>query len=209
MADKKSTDKARKRLPTEERREEIVKAAMELVAEHDVDSVTTDDMAKKVGVTQGAIFRHFPNKEAIWEGTVKWLRKRLSKVLEEAAAQATDPMDALERMFSAHLGFVSRHPGLPKLIFSDQLLRKSPRLKTIIQEILRGYEDIVAGHLREAQAQGLVRDDVDPEAGATLFVGMIQGLVIQSSVLGYKEALGEESKRVFRVYLTGIDARQR
>lgn len=52
----------------------------------------------------------------------------------------------------------------------------------------------------------IVSVDVDAEAAATLFVGMIQGLVIHATVRGYKEALEDESKRVFRIYLSGIAA---
>jgi len=63
----------RQRLSAEERQEEIIKAAVELVGEQSVDKVTTQDMARAVGVTQGAIFRHFPTKDMIWLGVIHWV----------------------------------------------------------------------------------------------------------------------------------------
>ncbi|MEW6612644.1 TetR/AcrR family transcriptional regulator [Thermithiobacillus tepidarius DSM 3134] len=209
MSDQNAPQKpgGRRRLSAEERQQEIMEAALDLVAESDVDAVTTQDMATRIGLTQGAIFRHFASKEAIWEALVRWLQRRLTKVLSEAAQGGRDPLDALERTFFAHLDFIAKHPGLPKLIFSDQLLRKNPRLKGLVQEILRAYEGSIAGLIAESQRQGLSPRNLDPEAAAVLFVGMIQGLVVQSTVLGYRNSLGAEARSIFTLYLNGIRTR--
>lgn len=69
--------KPRQRLSTEERQDEIVKAAVELAGAHGIDNVTTQEIAEVVGVTQGAIFRHFPTKDTIWVAVVHWIRGRL------------------------------------------------------------------------------------------------------------------------------------
>ena len=85
----------RQRLPAEERQEEIIKAAVELAGEQGVDDVTTQDMANAVGITQGAIFRHFPTKDMIWLAVVHWVRGRLMSVVDMAADQGSDPLDSL------------------------------------------------------------------------------------------------------------------
>src|SRR5512146_1496146 len=90
---------SRKRLGADERREEIIRVTLELAAKQGVDDVTTQDMAQAMGVTQGAVFRHFASKDAIWLAVMQWVREQLMAVLARAAAGGRDPLDALERMF--------------------------------------------------------------------------------------------------------------
>jgi AcrR family transcriptional regulator len=194
----------RQRLSAEERQEEIIKAAVELAGEQSVDSVTTQDMATAVGVTQGAIFRHFPTKDMIWLAAIHWVRGRLMSVVDLAAGQGSDPLDSLEKMFFAHLGFVDKVPAIPKLIFTDQLLKKNPKIKELIRSILADYEAKVTGFISQAKAQNLVRPDLDEHAAAVMFTGIIQGLVLRVSIIEARKSLISEGKLVFPIFLHGI-----
>ncbi len=194
----------RQRLSAEERKDEIIKAAVDLAGERGVDSVTTQDMASAVGVTQGAIFRHFPTKDMIWLGVIQWVRGRLMSVLDSAANQGNDALDSLEKMFFAHLGFVEKVPAIPKLIFTDQLLKKSPGIKALIRTILADYEAKVTDLMILAKSQNLVRPDLDERAAAVMFTGMIQGLVMRVSVIEARKSLVAEGKLVFPIFLRGI-----
>ncbi len=195
---------SKRRLSAEERQEEIVRVALDLAAHRGVDTVTTQDMAEAMGLTQGAIFRHFPTKDDIWVAVIGWVRGQLMARLEKAAAQGGDPIDSLERMFHAHIGFIAKHPAIPRLIFSDELRNKNPRLKQLVQEIIIGYEQRIAALLRAAKEQGLARNDLDEESAATLYIGMIQGLVLQASIFSGKRELTALSKKVFPVYLNAV-----
>lgn len=194
----------RHRLPAEERQEEIIKAAVELAGEHGVDNVTTQDMANAVGITQGAIFRHFPSKDMIWLAVVHWVRGRLMSVVDLAASQGSDPLDSLEKMFFAHLGFVEKFPAIPKLVFTDQLLKKNPKIRQLVRGILADYEEKVCRLLNQAKAQHLVRQDLDEHSAAAMFIGLIQGLVMRVSIIEARKSLVAEGKLVFPLFLQGI-----
>ncbi|GAO36252.1 TetR family transcriptional regulator [Sulfuricella sp. T08] len=197
----------KRRKGAEERQEEIVQVAIELAAKSGVDAVTTQDMANAMGLTQGAIFRHFPTKDEIWLAAIRWIRIGLLSVVETAAARSENPLEALENIFFAHLSFISRHPGFPRIVFSDQLLRRDTRLKQLIQEVITGYEGKIAAILTQAKATGFARPDLDESSAATLFIGMIQGLVLQWNLFGSQRALPEAAKKVFPIYLDGIRSR--
>ncbi|PWB57880.1 MAG: TetR family transcriptional regulator [Nitrosomonadales bacterium] len=196
--------KPRQRLSAEARQEQIVQVAVDLAGERGMQGVTTQDMADAMGLTQGAIFRHFPSKDAIWLAAMSWIRERLMGVLGAAAKEASDPLDALERMFHAHVSFIAKHPAIPRMVFSGQMLHDSPKLKALVQEIVSGYEDRLVALLREAREAGLARADLDEQSAAILFIGMIQGLVVQITIFGAKRSLLEEARKVFPVYLAGI-----
>lgn len=196
------------RLSAEDRQEEIIKAAVELAGDRGVDSVTTQDMATAVGVTQGAIFRHFPTKDMIWLGVVHWVRGRLMGVVDMAADQGTDALDSLEKMFFAHLGFVDKVPAIPKLVFTDQLLKKNPKIKELIRSILADYEAKVTGLINLAKVQNLVRSDLDEHAAAVMFTGIVQGLVMRVSIIEARKSLVAEGKLVFPIFLQGISTQR-
>lgn len=197
----------KRRLPTEERQSEIIRVAVHLAAEKGIDSVTTQDMADAMKVTQGAIFKHFPTKDDIWFAVIHWIRERLMTVLEKAASEASDPIDAIERMFFAHIAFISKHPSIPRLLFSELLHKKNSKLRDLIQEIISGYEGKIAGLLEAAKEQSLVARDLDSKNAAVLYIGMIQGLFMQVSIFGGKRLLLDEARKTFPIYLHGIKKR--
>lgn len=199
----------KRRLSTEERQSEIIRVAVELAAEKGVDSVTTQDMADAMQLTQGAIFRHFATKDDIWVAVMQWIRDRLMKVLDKAASGASDPLDAIERMFFAHITFIGKHPAIPRLLFSELLHKKNSKLRQLIQEIISGYEAKIAGLLESAKLQSQASDDLDSKSAAVLYIGMIQGLVMQASIFGGKRALQQEAEKAFPIFLYGIKTRNR
>lgn len=199
----------KRRLSSEERQSEIIRVSIELAAEKGVDSVTTQDMADAMQLTQGAIFRHYATKDDIWVAVVEWIRDRLMKVVGKAAADATDPLNAIERMFFAHIAFISKHPAIPRLLFSELLHKKNSKLRQLIEGIISGYEARIAGLLEEAKTQALVSADLDSQSAAVLYIGMIQGLVMQSSIFGGKRALQQQAEKTYPIFLHGIKSRNR
>lgn len=199
----------RRRLSSEDRQSEIIRVAVELAADKGVDSVTTQDMADAMQLTQGAIFRHFATKDDIWVAVMQWIRDRLMKVLDKAAADATDPLNAIERMFFAHITFISKHPAIPRLLFSELLHKKNSKLRELIQGIISGYEAKIAGLLEAAKSQSSVPDDLDSQSAAVLYIGMIQGLVMQTSIFGGKRSLQQEAGKTFPIFLHGVKTRSR
>ena len=191
----------RQRLSAEERQDEIVRAAVGLAATQGMDNVTTQGIADAIGVTQGAIFRHFPTKDTIWLAVVHWVRGRLLSVIDRAASQADDPLDAVKRIFFAHVAFAEKNPAVPRL-----LLATNPQLKRLTQEFLDGYEAKLASLLADARALGLVRSDLEEDTAAALLIAIIQGLVIRVLILGPRKSLPDEAKRLFPIFLAGIGA---
>lgn len=199
-----SEEPARKRLGADERREEIIRVTLELAARQGVDDVTTQDMADAMGLTQGAVFRHFPSKDAIWLATMQWVRDRLMSVLGRAADAGSDPLDALQRMFYAHIDFIAGHPAIPRMLMSEHLHGRSTVLRKMVTEIMLGFEQKIAGLLEAAKAQGLAHASLDTHAAATLYLGMIQGLVLQASILRDQRDLRAEAARTFPIFMQAI-----
>jgi len=192
------------RLPTQERQIEIVAAALRLSRDRSPALITTGDIAAAVGVTQGAVFKHFPTKEAIWIAAMAWVRERLMAALTQAAQDPSTPLAGLEAVFDAHVAFVASHPGVPRLIFHELQQATDSAVKQELRTLLQAYRKLLTGLLGAAAERGEVPADLDREAAATLFVGIVQGLVMQTMVSGKPVTLKAQADRVFAIYLRGI-----
>lgn len=179
-------------------------AALRLAQDGSPASITTTDLASAVGLSQGALFKHFASKEAIWLAAMAWVAEHLLQSLNDAAQQATTPLDALRRVFDAHVDFVVNFPGVPRVIFHELQQAADSPLKQQVRGLMQGYRQLLLGLLKSAVQRGDAAADLDAPAAATLFVGIVQGLVMQSMLSGHIATMRAEAPRVFHLYLCGI-----
>jgi TetR/AcrR family transcriptional regulator len=199
---------AKTRLPAEARQLEIVRAVLALAAENSPDAITTQAIAQQMGLTQGAVFRHFATREAIWLAVVDWVEQNLGDAIAAAIAEARDPVDGLQRLFEAHVAFIAAHPSAPRLIFNELQKPADNPVKQRVRGLLERYRQRVAELLARAKTQALVDPALDEAAAATLFVGTVQGLVVQTLLAGDPRTLQPAARRLLPLYLRGIGARQ-
>ena len=192
------------RQTTESRQAEIIATVVALAAERNPADVTTTDIAKVMNVTQGALFRHFPTKEAMRLAVIEWIETQLMANLGDAQASAPDVLSGLEAMFLAHVKFIREFPGVPRLVFAELQQPDSSPVRQRVQQIMRRYRQMLAETLSKAKAAQLIRDDVDVQAAAALFLGAIQGLVMQSMLVGASPDAEEPVLGVLRLYLAGL-----
>ncbi len=194
----------RKHLPADERRAATVKAVIDLAAEQNPSDITTVAIARRMGLTQGALFRHFPTKDAIIEAVMSWVAERLLVRTDKAAQSSASPIAALEAVFMAHIDFVSEHPGVPRMLFGE-LQRSGDTLpKKIVQTLIKHYGERIHRLLEMGKACGELDAGLDVDAASVLFIGSIQGLVMQSLIAGDVTRLRQDAAGVFCIYHQGI-----
>lgn len=194
------------RLPTDARQAELVATALQLAGGRSPSTITTADLAQAVGITQGAVFRHFPSKEAIWLAAIEQVQGELIERLREAAAAQADPLSALRAVFLAHVAFVVEQPGVPRVIFQELQQPGDTPLKAQVRALMQAYRQLLVQWLRRAQAEGLLSPQADVQAAAVLFLGAVQGLVMQSLVSGQVGAMSRQAPQVFELLLSGLRA---
>ena len=193
---------------TEARQASLIAAALALAAERAPADVTTAQLAQAIGVTQGAVFRHFESKEAIWLAVLDATSARLLANLQAAAARhKNDPLCALQAVFEAHVAFVVAHPGMPRLMFQELQHPQESPLKARVGQLMFAYRQLLLGLLMRAQAQGQLAEGTDLQAATVLFVGSIQGLVIQSLLANGLDTMQVQAPSVFALYRAGLTAR--
>lgn len=197
-----------KNLPADERRAVTVEAVVELAGAKNPSDITTAAIAKQMNLTQGALFRHFPNKEAIWKAVMEWVTERLLARVDAAAQGIESPLAALEAMFMSHIEFVAEHPGVPRMMFGELQRSESTPAKRMVQTLLQRYEERLSKLIDSGKLCGELHPKLDNKAAATLFIGTIQGLVMQSLLAGDVKRIRREALGVFAIYQRGIRSQQ-
>jgi AcrR family transcriptional regulator len=192
-----------KHLPADERRTVTVEAVVALAGSQNPSEITTAAIAKHMKLTQGALFRHFPTKDAIWQAVMEWVAERLLARIDHAAQGIESPLAAMEAMFMSHVEFVAEHPGVPRMIFGELQRAESPA-KRMVRTLLQRYEERLRRLIEKGKASGELSSTLDNAAAATLFIGTIQGLVMQSLLAGDMQRLRRDAPRVFAIYRRGI-----
>lgn len=193
-----------KNLPAEERRAVTVEAVVALAAEQNPSDITTAAIAKRMGLTQGALFRHFPNKDAILQAVMEWVADRLLARVDKALQTATSPLAALEAMFMAHVEFVIEHPGVPRMLFGELQRAEETAPKRMVQTLIHRYGERLRRLFEEGKTLGELDAHLDSEASIILFIGSIQGLVMQSLLASDLDRIRDDAPRVFAIYRRGI-----
>lgn len=194
------------RLPTEERQADIIRATLAIARDVSPAFITTTDIARSVGVTQGALFKHFENKDALWLATMQWIRGELFTKLEAAAAATSEPLLALRALLRAHVTFVAEHPGVPRFIFHELQQPADSPVKREVRALMQDYRNLLMQLLAAAERGRAVKAGLDRASAATMFLGIIQGMIMQSMATG-RSLGGAAVERIFALYLRAIGGR--
>ena len=199
----------RHRLSTEARQREIVATVLALARERGPDAITTQAIADRMGVTQGAVFRHFPDKEAIWLAVFAWVRESLSAAFAAAMGKANSPLAKIEQAFLAHVSFIAANPGVPRVMFHELQYPGDSPVRTDVRTMITGYGQRLMQLFAQAKATRELPDDLDTALASVLFIGAVQGLVIQASLAGDEAAMVKRARKLWPLLLDGYRGRRK
>lgn len=166
---------SRIRKPTEVRRREIADAALRVIGTEGASALTAAKIANQIGVTSGALFRHFPTLEAILDEAVD---RSLEALEGTFPAHDLPPLERLRSIALARIALLSRNPGLAWLLMSDQVyLTVSDGAVTRLRAMVKRSRTFLLTALREANRNGTIRRDVSPEDLLVIFTGAVHSLV--------------------------------
>jgi TetR/AcrR family transcriptional regulator len=165
----------RVRKPAGVRRREIAEAVLHVIGEHGAPALTAASIAAEVGVTSGALFRHFESLEAILDAAVDEGLERVEATFPPAELP---PIERLRRLAAARIDLLANNPGLAWLLMSDQVyLTVSKQSVTRLRKLVRRSRIFLLAALREAMADGSLRTDIPAETLLVVFTGTVHAAI--------------------------------
>jgi AcrR family transcriptional regulator len=165
----------RTRKTAEDRRREIADAALRVIATQGLGRFTALAVAREVGLTDGALFRHFPSMEAIVDAAID----RVEELLFEGFPPADeDPIDRLGAFFRRRAAVIRQNPGISPLVISDELAKAgSARGLERVAGFRRRSAALVRACLAEAERRGLLAPGLGTEEAAFVVLGALLALI--------------------------------
>lgn len=164
----------RTRKSSPERREQIVRAVLRIIGESGITAFTTTTLAREVGVTSGALFRHFATRDEILRESVRYAADRIDQTFPDNSLPAAERLVQLARNRVRVLG---SEPGIVWLLRSEQAYLALPSdAVTLLQICVKRSRQFVLDAIREGVSQGSIRDDIEPEILLVLVMGTIHSL---------------------------------
>jgi AcrR family transcriptional regulator len=165
----------RTRKTAEDRRREIADAALRVIATQGLGRFTALAVAREVGLTDGALFRHFPSMEAIVDAAID----RVEELLFEGFPPADeDPIDRLGAFFRRRAAVIRQNPGISPLVISDELAKAgSARGLERVSGFRRRSAALVRACLAEAERRGLLAPGLGTEEAAFVVLGALLALI--------------------------------
>ena len=184
------------------RRQEILETLARMLEEHQGEHITTAGLAKSVGVSEAALYRHFPSKAKMFEALIEFIEEtilsRINRILDEEA----DAAPRIQQIIFLILGFAGKNPGMTRLMQGDVLVGETARLRARIAQFFDRVETQMRQVLRDAEIRNALRQPV-PET-ARLLLAVIDGRMAQFVRSGLKNSPVEGWERQWEMLNRGI-----
>lgn len=171
-----------------QRRQQILEALAQMLEANPGNRITTAGLARQVGVSEAALYRHFPSKSKMFEGLIEFIEdtlfSRISIILKEEHTAAA----RCEKMLMLLLAFTERNPGITRILTGDALAGETDRLHQRVAQLFDRFETQIKQVIREAEVKEGLRPVIPLPAAANLLLAAAEGRISQYVRSGFQRA---------------------
>ena len=161
------------------RKDQILQAVARMLETSPGERITTAALAKEVGVSEAALYRHFPSKARMFEGLIKFIEETLFLRISRILNEETNAEVRCHKILTLLLTFSDKNPGMTRLLTGDALAGETARLRVRIVQFYSRLESQLKQILREAQIRENLKATVSPTALANLLLASVEGRLTQ------------------------------
>lgn len=160
------------------RREQILQCLAHML-ESPGQKITTAALAKEVGVSEAALYRHFPSKARMFEGLIGFIEDTIFSRVTAITQLESEGAKQCEQVLTLLLAFVERNPGMARILTGDALAGETDRLRQRINQFFERLETQLKQIMREAEAKHGLRTIAPAGVSANLMLAAAEGRIRQ------------------------------
>lgn len=187
-----------------QRRQQILEALAQMLEANPCDRITTAGLAKQVGVSEAALYRHFPSKSKMFEGLIEFIEETLFTRVSIILNEETTAAKRCEKMLLLLLAFSERNPGITRILTGDALTGETQRLHLRVAQLYDRFETQLKQVLREAEVREGLRPTIPLGAAANLLLSAAEGRIQQYVRSGFKRPPTSEWQQQWQLMLQGF-----
>lgn len=166
------------------RKEEIVQAALDVIGKNGVRALTIAAIAATAGMSEANLYRHFGGKDEIFSALADYIGSAVMGKAATIAAGSRGPLEKLETIFMSHMSLIAEQPGIPRLVFSEDVHLGNRKLAETIAFRMGSYVETIAGVIAAGIQEGELRPELSPRETAITLLGMIPVTVLRWNLAG-------------------------
>lgn len=167
---------ATQKLETGVRREQIVQAALNIVATQGLRKLSVAGIARRIGLVPSAIYRHFQSKDDVLDAAIDQFGEQFLVNTCSLGEETPDPLECLRSLLRRHVQMVRENQllAMPRFLFADDVHSGPPERKAKVLMIIRRYLARVGEMVQQGQGAGRIRADIDAGTIALMLLGITQ-----------------------------------
>jgi AcrR family transcriptional regulator len=189
---------------THVRRKQIIAAARKLIVKYGSEHVTVRRMADEIGVTEGAIYRHFRCKSDILSFLIDDIEETLIGDIKKTDKQDLATSVILEKIMIDHISAIQQRKGVSFQVIAEIISLGDKKLNKKIYGVIEKYIGLIKGILDAGAEKGYIRKGADLDSAALLFFSMTQGLVNLWALSHYEFDLRAKYKSLWLIYCQSV-----
>jgi TetR/AcrR family transcriptional regulator len=158
-----------------ERRQLILETLAHMLQANQGEHITTAQLARAVGVSEAALYRHFPSKAKMFEGLIEFIEETLFTRINKIIAEESRTEARIQNILFLLLGFAGKNPGMARLLYGDVLVGETERLRKRVAQIYERIETQMKQILREAEVNENLHLPVNDVA--VLLLAVVEGSI--------------------------------
>jgi len=162
-----------------ERQKEIIAVSLQLIAENGIQGLTIKNIAKKIGFTESAIYRHYENKIQILIAILDFFKENTERFFSKEVQATDSSITKIERLFLNHFKTFTATPSLVAVIFSEEIFRNEAILVEKMEGIIKMNSFVITNIIGEGQKNGEIRTDIQAAHLAVIVIGSLRLFVKQ------------------------------
>ena len=194
-------------LDSEIRRHQIVQTARKIVATQGMSSLTMQELAKEVGVSEGAIYKHFKGKDEILLVLIQEIERTLLEAVADSARPHDGALDQLRHLLQRHFSSLERRHGVSFVVIAEALRFGDPPVKQATRQMVERYLDLITSILKSAAKVGEIDSESDVRAAALMYFGMVQASVTLWSFNNRAHPLSQHSSSMWAMFKEALKPR--
>jgi AcrR family transcriptional regulator len=175
-----------------------VAAAIELLSAGGIAALTIKNLARAVGVSEPALYRHFENKQGILVAILDRFEAHMGDLFEEALSQEAGVLDRIQVVYARVFRSFAAQPALASVVFAEEIFRHDKRLAERVARIMDMVEGQILGLIRSRKGRIECRNDVPPKDLARIVMGSLRFLVTRWRLSGCTFDLEKEGMAFWR-----------
>ena len=195
---------SQKHMSTLVRREQIADAAGKIIVRHGCENLTIKRLASEIGVTDGAIYRHFKSKKDILLLLIEHVEGNLVGDLDKGRVSESSPLEAFDDIVARHVASIRKRKGVSFQVIAEIISLGDRELNSRMYAGLQEYRARVRELLAVGVASGEIKAELDLDAAATLFFGMMQGMANLWALDSHGPDLDKNYIRVWNIFRGAI-----